>query len=273
MGRLDGVGHDNKYYSVPMEGFTPNAQYVLALGTTPRFAMDVNDAVRSIAGEGELRASVAERWHYKNPSWGFRFSELDASDPIEASLAEAQAADRRELADLPPGALAFSEAVTVVIVGFLLGIPEGVGEEVGADAYRAAKSRVRKLWRRGRRRGDAESPQQTDAELGRLFDEMGVAFTESYLSNRESFAVGPVFIRVLKPDITFLTEPRLSEDAKREAVRIALSPEGYRDLRVPLRWNAGEEVWRALPGDWATRDRLKALRRELIDEIPPEETT
>lgn len=227
--------------------------------------MDVGDAVRSVTGEAELRASAEEKWHYKKPSWGFRFGDLDASDAIEGSLVDARAADRRDWAEVPPGGLAFAEAVTLIIVGFALGIPQGAGQAMGADAYRGAKSRMGKLWRRVR--GAPEVPRQPDIELGRLFGELGVAFTRGYLSDREPIALGPVFIRVLEPDITFLTEPYLPENAKREAVRIALSPEGYRGARSPLRWNSDQELWCPMPDDWAMRDQLDALRRELIAEI------
>jgi hypothetical protein len=227
--------------------------------------MDVGDAVRSVAGDVELRASTKERWHYKEPSWGFQFDDLDADDAIEGSLAAAQAADRQAWAELPPGGLAFSEAVTLIIVGIARGIPEGVGKELGADAYRGAKSRIRRWWRRIR--DIPREPDQPGDELARLFGELGMAFIRGCLSDGRSVALGPVFIRVLEPDITFLTEPFLPEEAKREAARIALDPKEHSGVRTPLRWDPNQMLWRAMSENWAMRDQLDALLREFIAEV------
>jgi hypothetical protein len=154
----------------------------------------------------------------------------------------------------------------IVVVGFATAIPAGAGEEVGADLYRAAKARARELWRRIRRKPDTAKGhhQSPGVELAQLFDDLGVAATQGYLSDPIAAAVGPVFILVLKPDITFLTEPGLSDTAKREAVRIALGKTSNHRSLTPLRWNAEQEWWRPMPKDWAKRHNLNALTREML---------
>jgi hypothetical protein len=81
---------------------------------------------------------------------------------------------------------------------------------------------------------------------------------------------GLVLLRVLEPDMTFVTESGLPGAAKREAARLVLSPERTDPAGAPFRWDRRRKRWRPLPDDWAHEDSLRKLARELHHGDPDE---
>ena len=241
---------------MPMNVRTP---FVLATGTTPAKAMQAQQAVAMVLETPQLRAPIADKWHYgPSDEWGFHYIELDTEDAIEGPVAQTLDAfhERVRAQAAFPGAR-FVEPVSLVLVGvagYGAALVAGAGQEAGRDLHQGLKRRRAQ----GILRGSSEHQEESRGgnDLARLFDQLGLVYTEGGILD------GIVLLRVLNPDVTFLIEPGLPAAAKREATRLVLNPDRLDRAGTPLRWRPRRKRWRHLPGNWANEDQLATLRPE-----------
>ena len=232
----------------PPRSVVERGAHVLAIGTSPRQALDAAAVLRAVVPEAGLVARPVEDLHYGRER-GFRFVELDADDRIEGPLGRTMTAfDERNSAHAGGSVFAFVDPVSVIMV-VVGAIGAGAASAVGKDLYEEGKRRVRG--------GAHAAPSETDSALGRLFDELGVLYESGYVSH------SVVLLRVLDPDVAFLVEADLPREARAAAVALVLAHAGRPEEDRPLRYDRRRRRWRPMPDDWFDERALRRLGRDL----------
>lgn len=220
-----------------------------------------------------LLTSRDQAWHYKQ-KFGFRYADLDSSDPVQASLKEfGKTRDRRieVLASTSP-ALHFVEpsGYLLIAIGAIAGsIGSGLGQEIGKDLWTLTKSKWRilksKVGRFWRSLPNEEKQAQVDEKevasvkqrsLVELFDNL------CSLYNPKTDWNPVIVLQIRQEHVTFVIEPRVPKQAVEQAEHLILTS-SRSELNVPLRWHRDAKQWLPIQKSLDNEQALLELRQQI----------